>query len=356
MKFATFLFCLASASAALFEQLPDGRTRSQEELKAIADDADVNRKCHTQNANYIPALVPGKYVESAFHNCFRTAAQIDELFNAFAARHPSVVTKEAVATTTKGQTIFSYTLRNGPPKKQAIYVQSLIHAREWIAGSSNFYTVSKILDDITTNVTGGITDAYDVIVVPIFNRDGFDLTWTGKRYQRKNANQVDLNRNFPGPFDNPNPPSPSADDYPGPNPLSEAESKSLHAWLLGKPKGYIKAFIDVHSYAGYVLLPVGDTEDALPGNTDTKLRGLGQRVGKALGGYTAGRPYELLYKAYHTFQDYGYRQFLAPSITIEVKGNDFVAPVSSIRTRGIEIYNGLTQFAKEVTTYYKTRD
>ncbi|EQC24733.1 hypothetical protein SDRG_17374 [Saprolegnia diclina VS20] len=353
MQLTTVLLCLASASAAIFRQLPDGRERTQEELRAVADDADVNRKCHLQNANYIPSLTQGKYVESAFHNCFRTAAQIDELFNTFVAQNPSNVFKEPIANTTRGQTVYAYTLRNGPPKKQAIYVQSLIHAREWVAGSSNFYTASKLLDDIYNKIPS-VTDDYDVIVVPIFNRDGYDLTWSGTRYQRKNANGVDLNRNYPGPFDNPRPPLPSADDYPGPRPLSEVESRTLHQWLSSKPQGYLAGLIDLHSYAGLVLIPVGDTEDKLP--VDGKLKTLGTRLGSALGGYKSGRPYELLYKAYHTFQDYGFRTYNVPSITIEMKGTDFVAPASTIRTRGQEIYKGLAQYAKEVTIYAKTRD
>ncbi|CAK4911765.1 unnamed protein product, partial [Aphanomyces euteiches] len=70
-----------------------------------------------------------------------------------------------------------------------------------------------------------------VLCPPIVNIDGYDTTWNGNRYQRKNANQVDLNRKFPTFFTNPNPPSQSADDYPGPKPFSEPESKGIADWL-----------------------------------------------------------------------------------------------------------------------------
>ncbi|KAH9138155.1 hypothetical protein AeNC1_019521, partial [Aphanomyces euteiches] len=111
-----------------------------------------------------------------------------------------------------------------------VYYESLIHAREWIAGSSLVYSFSSLLDDIA-NGKATIADQFNLYFVPIVNIDGYDITWNGNRYQRKNANEVDLNRNFPTFFTNPNPPSQSADDYPGPKPFSEPESKGIADWL-----------------------------------------------------------------------------------------------------------------------------
>ncbi|RHY13611.1 hypothetical protein DYB32_010912 [Aphanomyces invadans] len=58
-----------------------------------------------------------------------------------------------------------------------------------------------------------------------------------------------------------------------------------------------------------------------------------------------------LYPAYGCFDDYHYRTYKKPVLTLEIAGSDFVAPASTIRTRGTEVYKGLSQFAREVITY-----
>ncbi|CAK4498155.1 unnamed protein product, partial [Aphanomyces euteiches] len=40
-----------------------------------------------------------------------------------------------------------------------------------------------------------------------------------------------------------------------------------------------------------------------------------------------------------------------PVLTLEIAGTDFIAPASTIRTRGAEVYKGFSQFALETTTF-----
>ncbi|ETV70125.1 hypothetical protein H257_14285 [Aphanomyces astaci] len=75
-------------------------------------------------------------------------------------------------------------------------------AREWISGSSILFSLASILDDIA-NKKSTTADEYDLYFVPIVNIDGFEMTWNGTRLQRKSANEVDLNRNWPTPFGTP---------------------------------------------------------------------------------------------------------------------------------------------------------
>ncbi|CAK4613393.1 unnamed protein product, partial [Aphanomyces euteiches] len=128
------------------------------------------------------------------------------------AQNPTLLTKFAITKTVKGQTIYGYKLVKNTSNTKYVYYESLIHARDWIAGHHR-------------------RSIQLVLCPPIVNIDGYDTTWNGNRYQRKNANQVDLNRKFPTFFTNPNPPSQSADDYPGPKPFSEPESKGIADWL-----------------------------------------------------------------------------------------------------------------------------
>ncbi|KAF0708967.1 hypothetical protein As57867_006131, partial [Aphanomyces stellatus] len=129
-----FLTLAASITSALLSQIPgdDSKIRTQEQLQAIQDDADVNRKCHQANANYIPSLAPGKYAASAFHNCFRTSKQIFEFVDTLTSQNANLISKFPISTTVKGQTIYAYKLSTSA-KPKALYYESLIHAREWIA-------------------------------------------------------------------------------------------------------------------------------------------------------------------------------------------------------------------------------
>ncbi|RHZ03114.1 hypothetical protein DYB35_012466, partial [Aphanomyces astaci] len=89
-----------------------------------------------------------------------------------------------------------------PPFKarlSTLYFQSLLHAREWTAGSSNLYALSSMLDAIA-NKDQTAADSYNLYFVPIVNIDGYDISWNSNRLQRKNANEVDLNRNWPAAF------------------------------------------------------------------------------------------------------------------------------------------------------------
>ncbi|KAF0719384.1 Aste57867_1080 [Aphanomyces stellatus] len=326
----------------------DGVLRTVEQIAAINNDADTNRKCHQTNNNYLPSLSPGKYAASSFHNCFRTSDQIFEYVDKLVAQNPTLLTKFAISKTVKGKTIYAYKLSKSN-KPQSLYYESLIHAREWIAGSSLVFSLSSFLDDIA-NKKAGPYDLFNVIFVPIVNIDGYDISWNANRYQRKNANQVDLTRNFPSFYKNPNPPRPSDEDYPGTKPFSEPETKGIADWLKANNNG-IAGWIDLHSYAGLVMYPYGDTQQPIGGGEDEKFQLLGKNIQQQMGSNYKAETSATLYPAYGCFDDYHYRTYKKPVLTVEVAGTDFVAPISTIRTRGTEVYKGFSQFAKEVVTY-----
>ncbi|RQM20125.1 hypothetical protein B5M09_010858 [Aphanomyces astaci] len=96
------------------------------------------------------------------------------------------------------------------------------------------------------------------------NVDGYDISWTkGKRLQRKNANEVDLNRNWPARFDHPeNDKDPTNETYHGTGALSEPETTGIDEWLK-KKNSEISGWVDVHSYAGKTLYPNGDTKELI---------------------------------------------------------------------------------------------
>ncbi|RHY79060.1 hypothetical protein DYB26_011756 [Aphanomyces astaci] len=331
---------------------PDRKLRTNAQVQGIQDDADVNRKCHTTNDGYLQTLKAGEYTASKFHNCFRTSDQIFDYVDALVAQNPTLLTKEKISCTVRGKAIYAYKLTSGASKPRSLYFQSLLHAREWIAGSSNLFTLSSILDDIA-NKKPTAADTFNLYFVPIVNIDGYDISWTkGKRLQRKNAKGVDLNRNWPTPFKNAEAVPLWSELYPGKNPGSEPETRGIGAWLHAK-NSELAGWVDVHSVKGLILYPYGDTTQPIGNGDDAKFERLGRNVAAATGGgYTgqtaASPPFG---PAFGAFDDYLYRTYKKPVLTIEVAGNHFVAHVSTIRTRGTEIFKALTQFAKEVLIF-----
>ncbi|KAF0702426.1 hypothetical protein AaE_015931 [Aphanomyces astaci] len=311
------------------------------------DDIHANLACQEQNTNYIPSLKAGQYSTSAFHNCFRTIQQIYEFTDALAAQNPTLLSKFAISKTYWNNTIYGYKLSKG--HSQSLYFQSQLHAREWTAVSSVVFSLASILDDIANNKPTA-ADEYDLYFVPIVNVDGYNVTWTSSyRFLRRNVNGVDLNRNWPTPFENPENVTEINVTYPGPNPFSEPETAGINDWLKTK-RDEIQGFLDIHSHGGLILYPYGDNDQPIGGGLDEKFEVLGRGLRSAMGEYDP-RPVYTFYLAYGSFTDYVFREFKKPSVAIEIFGSAFNVSASTIPARGLEVYKGINQFAKEVTVF-----
>ncbi|RHY42854.1 hypothetical protein DYB34_005375 [Aphanomyces astaci] len=306
---------------------PDRKLLTNAQVQAIHNDADVNRHCHWANGGYLQTLKRGKYAASKFHNCFRTSAQIFDYVDELVAQNPTLLKREEISTTVRGKPIYAYKLTSGRSKKKSLYFQSLAHAREWIAGSSNLYALSSILDDIA-NGKKTAADKFNLYFVPIVNIDGYDISWTnGKRLQRKNANEVDLNRNWLQFTTNPKTKIPLTDEtYPGPRPASEPETQGIAKWLHEK-NSELSGWVDVHSVLGAILYPYGDTKDRIGNGDDEKFQRLGRNVAAAAGRNYRSQTAGSFGVAYGAFDDYLYRTYKKPVVTIEVAGRHFVAHV-----------------------------
>ncbi|KAF0720303.1 Aste57867_422 [Aphanomyces stellatus] len=330
---ATFLAMAVAttASVSLLSQIPgdDRQDRTQDELRAIQDDADVNRKP-------IHDVQVSQLLSHGRSNLRLLGRTCDE----------DRVEKFQITQTTKGLPVYGYKLSKEGNSGKALYFQAMQHAREWVAGSSTLYALSSFLDDVANDQPTPL-DNYNLYFVPVVNRDGYQKTWSGKRYQRKNGNEVDLNRNWPNTNPNPRPESPTSETYPGPYKLSENETQGIDTWLSSK-SDEIDGSIDVHTYAGLILYAYGDTDEASP--DEAKFDTLGEAMKAVMGNYVQ-EPAWKLYFAYGVYPDYAYRTFGKPSITIEMVGTDFVAPASTIRSRGEELKKGLVEFANQVPSF-----
>ncbi|KAJ9059094.1 hypothetical protein DSO57_1005894 [Entomophthora muscae] len=247
---------------------------------------------------------------------------------------------------------------NGSIKKK-IWFESLIHAREWITGSTLQYVLNHLVENRESDPKiKALLDQVEIVAVPIVNPDGYSYTWSNKRLWRKNRHVVsggvgiDLNRNFPFRWGEANGAStrPSSETYQGPSPASEPETKNIIAYF--QKQGAIAGAIDFHSYSQLVLRPYGTSEADAP--DEAHLVKLGDDIVKKIQ-EVSGKRYinekiidlypasggasDFFYGAGH--KTYGYTIELSPASNAY---NGFVLPPSNIIPVGKDLVPAVLHF------------
>ncbi|KAF1317247.1 Carboxypeptidase, partial [Globisporangium splendens] len=331
----------------------------------IQEEASTLATCTTATRRHLQAISATNYVDNAFFDCWRTADEVYAFLDTLVKENPTTFSKIAsVSTSYEGRAIPAYKLTTGGSGKKAIYVQGLIHAREWHAGSTTFYTIAALLDGLRNNdsTIAPLVNQYDWYFVPIVNIDGFRYTFNGNRLWRKNRRKVsgstygvDLNRNFgPQAYFGKAGDGPAAETYPGTAPLSEPETAGIYKFLKTLP---LAGALDVHAYSNLVLRPFGNQAAQAPAPYGAKLKTLGDNVKAAI---EVGNTYRYtsqtaaqLYLAYGSFMDSIFLEFnKTATLSFEMEGNDFVVDKSVIRPGGKHVFQGIVQFAKELPAYY----
>lgn len=171
----------------------------------------------------------------------------------------------SIGVTRQKRDMFAVHVNLTPPRrdKKQIWIQSLIHAREWISGAVVQYIAMK-LSQIKASIGRSMLFDVEYILIPIVNPDGYDYTWTHNRLWRKNmasslfGRGVDLNRNFDDHWGTCGASNiPISDTYRGPRPASEPETVAIQNYFRSQPN--IVGAIDWHSYSQLVLFPYGWT-------------------------------------------------------------------------------------------------
>lgn len=194
---------------------------------------------------------------------------IDEIYAYFdsVARHPRyghTVFVKTIGYSHERRPIRSVEVQQDPPNvgKKLVYMDALVHAREWITGASLLHMFEHILvHRVPCNF----------IFVPVVNPDGYSYTWTNDRLWRKNRRApsarssssrlrplamlrnekcvgVDLNRNFDINFAGEGASSNICSQlYAGDRPFSEPETAAL-ARLVADRRKEIRLLISLHSF------------------------------------------------------------------------------------------------------------
>ena len=149
--------------------------------------------------------------------------------------------------------------RPGGGDKPAAWIGAALHGNEWI-GNRMAMAIAKLLveQDGKDPLVSEALDRMDFYIAPCLNPDGYyhtavETCTDDNRPCRRNANGVDLNRNFPLPGPRTIPiawagsPDPDSLHYRGPEPLSEPETYALDRFFAEHPE--IIGAISWHSYA-----------------------------------------------------------------------------------------------------------
>ncbi|XP_070578851.1 carboxypeptidase A4-like isoform X2 [Ptychodera flava] len=155
--------------------------------------------------------------------------------------------------------------------KPALWIQSGIHAREWISPATNIWMTNQLLKRYGNDqeITD-LLDTFDFYILLITNPDGYEFTWTNNRLWRKTRSRnynstcygTDANRNWPYQWGGIGAsPYPCSETYRGQHPLSEIEVANVVDFIT--KQGKIQDFVlimDIHSYSQMWLNPWGHTK------------------------------------------------------------------------------------------------
>ncbi|KAJ8714201.1 hypothetical protein PYW08_007821 [Mythimna loreyi] len=209
-------------------------------------------------------------------------------------------------TSYEGRVIKGIKISHGPDRR-AVFIESGIHSREWIAPATTNYIINELLYSDNEEFKAATRD-FDWYIFPVTNPDGY--VWThlpeGDRFWRKSRRPfgdqfgVDLNRNWNTNWlEKRSNLNPASNNYAGPGPFSEIEARSLSAYIIDMADK-IDLYISFHSSGQVLLLPFGNTTDPLANYYDAMWigrRAIGALAFKHGTQYTIGNIAEAFYFA-----------------------------------------------------------
>lgn len=252
-----------------------------------------------------------------------------------------------------------------------IFIDSGIHAREWIAPATATFVIDKLIRSTDPGVVD-IAQNFDWYFVPVLNVDGYKNSFERDRLWRKNTKPygrcrgVDLNRNFDvnwggtgSSFNK------STYDFCGSAPFSEPEAEAVKTFLDNFSKSYrIQTYLSLHSFSQLYMFPYGHITDRVKNYEDLKRIGevAVEAIRKTHGKiYVTGSSIETIYPNSGSSMDYVYANYDIPiTFTIELRGdkdtpNLFILPANEITPTGEEILNSFVAALTEARQlgYYK---
>uniref|UniRef100_A0A4W3IRV2 Carboxypeptidase A1 n=1 Tax=Callorhinchus milii TaxID=7868 RepID=A0A4W3IRV2_CALMI len=153
----------------------------------------------------------------------------------------------------------------GGASRPAIWIDSGIHAREWVSPASAIWMAKKMASEYGSDFAiTSLLNKMDVFMEIVVNPDGYLYTHSRNRMWRKTRSKVsgsscvgvDANRNFDAGFGGPGTSgNPCLETYRGTHAHSEPEVQAIVNFVLEHRN--IKSFITIHSYSQLLMFPYG---------------------------------------------------------------------------------------------------
>lgn len=280
-------------------------------------------------------------------NQYATLEQINEFLEEKAAEH-SHVSVSSIGNSFEGRPLNVLKISRGGAARPAIWLDANIHAREWITSA---VTVNMI-EALTNGEYTKWTEEFDFYILTVMNPDGFVYTKTNDRLWRKTRSNgvlckgADANRNFDfhwlGGGSSTNP---CSETYAGKSAFSEIEAKLVGDYVGTIPN--LVAYISLHSYSQYILLPYGHENTHIP--QYEQYMTLGRNIANAIATrygtrFTPGNIVDLLYVASGGSMDYvkgNYNTNLTLTYELRDQGNyGFILPAIQIAPSSEEFLDG----------------
>nr|CAF25190.1 carboxypeptidase [Helicoverpa armigera] len=303
-----------------------------------------------------------------------TYHQVDTFLDMLAEAYPETVTLVNAGKSFEGRDIKYIKISTSnfeDTNKPIVFMESLLHAREWITLPATLYAIHKLVIDVTEQ---DLVRDIDWIILPIANPDGYVHTHGEFRLWRKNRSTnygplcvgVDLNRNFDIHWSQASSSIVCSDTFHGASPFSEPETAIIKS-IFDQYGDRIELFLDIHSFGSMILYGYGN--GVLPPN-GLLVHLVGVQMAQAIDAvkmswnndYIVGNVALVLYQASGSAGDYAQSVGVPYSYTYELPGHrfgiggfGFFVDPAFIEQAGFETFEGIKTGARYVRDNFRKR-
>ncbi|XP_072097941.1 carboxypeptidase A1-like [Mobula birostris] len=296
---------------------------------------------------------------------YHTLEEIYYWMDSMVLEFPELVQKLQIGTSFEGRPLYVLKFSTGGNQRPAIWIDSGIHAREWVSPASAIWMAKKISSDYGQDpFITSLLQKMDIFMEIVVNPDGYVYTYTTNRMWRKTRSVipgsrcvgVDANRNFDAGFGGPGTSSnPCRETYRGPYANSEAEVAAIVNFVQSHRN--IKSFITIHSYSQLLMVPFGyKCEEPidypeLEGLANAAIRSLRSLYGTR---YRAGTICNIIYQASGGSIDWTYNQGIKYSFAFELRDQGrygFMLPSREIIATAQETWRAMQTIMQHVADH-----
>jgi hypothetical protein len=185
-----------------------------------------------------------------FFDQLRSYDEHVQFMNDLVVAHPDLAEMVEIGQSVEGRSMWAIRITGPGEVKPAVIFHGAEHGNEQAPASVVAYVADHLLANYGTDpeITA-LVDNVEWFLLPIMNPDGY------VHYERWNAHDVDLNRNWDGP-------GAGHDPWGGPYPFSEPETAAMRDFFLAHPT--VRVHIDWHGYVNWIMWPWGHIPDECP--------------------------------------------------------------------------------------------